>query len=459
MISGTTKPVDIIGGGLAGSEAALWLARRGIAVRLFEMRPYVMTGAHKTGSLAELVCSNSLKSKEPNSAPARLKREMHLLGSFLLCAAEQASIPGGQALTVDRDRFSQIVNDAVRTHKYIEVIGGECPAPETTHLSLIATGPLTSSGLAGWIRENVDASNCYFYDAIAPIVDASTLDFENIFKANRYEKGGEAAYLNCPLDRETYENFIRELLAGEKVKPKDFEEERLFQGCQPIESIAATGPESLRFGPMKPVGLTDPKTDRRPYAAIQLRAENAAGTAFNLVGFQTKLTYPEQKRVFAMIPALKHAEYFRMGSIHRNFFINSPVLLESSLALRSRPNVFFAGQITGVEGYTESMAMGLWAAIGIFCRLRGRTLTPPPETTAIGALVRAVTKGNTEDFQPMNINFGIFPPLTENDPKPRGRDENRRFLLERAERDFEAWLMEFKSALDSTVHSSPHDSA
>lgn len=439
----SVKPVHIVGAGLAGSEAAYFLALRGIPVVLHEMRPKLMTPAHKTDRCAELVCSNSFKSLDPNSAPGILKNEMREMGSLALQGAEVARVPGGQALSVDRDVFASFVTEKLSSHPLIERVAGEVTAPPKDAITLLATGPLTSDSLADWIAQATHAQDLYFYDAIAPIVDASTIDRETSFLANRYDKGEEVAYLNCPLNEAEYNAFIDALLAGEKVTPKAFEKEKYFQGCQPIEAIAATGRDSLRFGPMKPVGLTDPRTGKRPWACIQLRPENKGLTAYNLVGFQTKLKYGEQTRIFRMIPALKNAEFLRLGSIHRNTYVCGPKVLRQDLSLRGHPKVYLAGQVTGVEGYLESAAMGLLAANFIHQRVRNLPLSLPPPATGMGALLRHVTASDPDNYQPMNACFAIFDPLAyDGVTELKNKDESRRAMAEQSARNFTLWMKE-----------------
>ncbi|MCC7441357.1 MAG: methylenetetrahydrofolate--tRNA-(uracil(54)-C(5))-methyltransferase (FADH(2)-oxidizing) TrmFO [Bdellovibrionales bacterium] len=435
----STQRVHVVGAGLAGSEAAHFLAQRGIEVVLHEMRPQRKTEAHHTGGFAELVCSNSLKSKDPLSAPGMLKADMTRIGSLVLSAAAAAEVPGGQALAVDRDLFSAEVTRRLREHPRVKVEEGEITGPFDDGVTLIATGPLTSEALSGWIARATGADGLYFYDAIAPIVDASTIDPERSFLANRYDKGEEEAYLNCPLTEEEYNAFIGALMTAEKVTPKSFEKEKFFAGCQPIEAIAATGPESLRFGPMKPVGLTDPKTGRWPYAAVQLRPENRARTAYNLVGFQTKLKYGEQSRVFRMIPALREAEFLRLGSIHRNTYVNGPKALRPDLSLKGNPRVYLAGQITGVEGYLESAASGLLAALFIEQRLLGLPHAAPPAHTALGALLRHVTSGDPASYQPANMSFALFDPALFDGVSGQKKDQSRQRMRDQAERNFSQW--------------------
>lgn len=444
--------VHIIGAGMAGSEAAHYLAERGFEVVLREMRPTRMTEAHHTDQYAELVCSNSFKSKSPTSAPGMLKYEMRKLGSLLLPLAEEHSVPGGEALAVDRDAFSAAVTSKLKSHPNIEFQPGECTAPEPGQVTILATGPLTSTALCSWIEKATGSSGLYFYDAIAPIIDAATIDWDHAFKANRYDKGEEVAYINCPLDKAQYEEFIDALTRAEKVPPKRFEEERFFQGCQPIEAIAATGDDSLRYGPMKPVGLTDPRTGKRPYAVVQLRPENRSLTAYNLVGFQTKLKYGEQGRVFRLIPALAKAEFIRLGSIHRNTFVCGPTALRPDLSLRQNPLVYLAGQITGVEGYLESAACGLLAAVFVEQRLRGLPHQAPPANTALGALLRHVCASNPKHYQPSNINFSLLDPQWFDGVAGLDRDAARQLIAQQANSTFDFWANQRIPKSEGTLH-------
>jgi len=429
--------VNIIGGGLAGCEAAWQLIKRGHSVHLYEMKPQRFSPAHKMELLAELVCSNSLKSNDPESAPGLLKNEMRRLDSLIVSVADQTSVPAGSALAVDRLEFaSKIQGNLLRQTNFtlsrMEVM--EIP-PDV--LTIIATGPLTPDALSHSIRTMLGGEYLYFYDAIAPIVEADSINMDKVYWASRYDKG-TPDYLNCPFSEDDYKRFRRELLTGEKVALKAFEDVKHFEGCLPIEVLAARGEDTLAFGPMKPVGLIDPRTGARPYAVVQLRRENAPGSLFNLVGFQTKLTWPEQERIFRMIPGLENAQFARMGSIHRNTFINSPSLLLPSLQLESRPHVFFAGQITGVEGYMESTAMGLLAGLNAAFALEGKQLPPPPAGTAIGALLRYITSGeNAGNFQPMNINFGILEHIAI---KRITKREKHRLYVERALNTLQDWM-------------------
>lgn len=442
MLTASNPPahvVHIVGSGLAGSEAAHYLARRGFQVIIHEMRPDRMTEAHQTGGCAELVCSNSLKSKDPLSAPGMLKAEMSRIGSLILDSAAVSEVPGGQALAVDRDIFSAKVTEALRAMPNVTFVPGEVTEPFTDGVTLLATGPLTSEKLTQWIERATGADDLYFYDAIAPIVEASSIDMDRCFLANRYGKGEEEAYLNCPMNKEEYETFIDALLSGEKVTPKSFEKEKFFAGCQPIEAIAATGRESLRHGPMKPVGLDDPKTGRWAHAIVQLRPENRGLTAYNLVGFQTKLKYGEQARVFKLIPALHQAEFMRLGSIHRNTYVCGPRALRPDLSLKGHPKTYLAGQITGVEGYLESAACGLLAAMFIQQRLEGRAHEAPPANTALGALLRYVTGSDAKNYQPANMSFALFDPNLFEGVTGQKRDGSREVMAKQALDNFAGW--------------------
>jgi methylenetetrahydrofolate--tRNA-(uracil-5-)-methyltransferase len=405
--------ISVIGGGLAGTEAAWQLLRRGHAVDLFEMRPGTSSPAHKTALLAELVCSNSLRASSRENAVGLLKEEMRLLGSIMMDSAAKAAVPAGRALAVDRRIFSLFTEDQLLSRERFRLVRRECTEIPDTTPAIIATGPLTSDSLASGIASLTGNRDLYFYDAISPIIEADSIDFDQVFSASRYDDEDGGDYLNCPLEKEEYDLFWNALVAAEEVPLRDFEEAKFFEGCLPVEVIAKRGIETLVFGPMKPVGLRDPRTGKQPYAVVQLRRENREATLYNMVGFQTKLTWPEQRRIFRMIPGLKEAEFVRLGSIHRNTYINSPVLLDQSLQLRAKPGIFFAGQITGVEGYVESAAMGLLAGLSAACLAEGRPFIPPPPTTALGALLRYITSAESRTFQPMNVNFGIFPPITE----------------------------------------------
>ena len=411
------KTVNIIGAGLAGSEAALQLASRGIRVRLYEMRPQVATAVHHGSDCAELVCSNSLKSTKPESAAGMLKAELSALGSFLIAKAYEHRVDAGGALAVDRDAFSAGVTRLVREHPLIEYIVGEVLRPPVdADAVVLATGPLTSDALASWIADRAGADNLAFFDAAAPIVMADSLDESVLFRQSRYEEQAVGDYLNAPFSKEGYEAFIDELVAAERVVKKEFETGDLFQACQPIEEIARKGRDAPRFGTCKPVGLTDPATGKRPWAAVQLRAENADGTAYNLVGFQTNLTFPEQRRVFRMIPGLEHAEFARYGVMHRNTFVCAPELLDGGLHFAKASDetpVYIAGQLSGTEGYCEAVMSGLVAALSVYADLSGIALPAMPRSMAFGALLAYATDPETEGYQPMHVNFGIMEPLEE----------------------------------------------
>jgi methylenetetrahydrofolate--tRNA-(uracil-5-)-methyltransferase len=426
------SPVHIVGGGLAGSEAAWQLAERGHEVVVHEMRPVRGTEAHKTDRLAELVCSNTFKSTETSNAHGLLKAEMRLLGSMILECADTARVPGGSALTVDRELFSTAVHERVTSHSRITVERGEATALPSP--GIVATGPLTSSALAESIRARLGVESLAFYDAIAPIVSHDSIDYDVVFRASRYGKEtmegeSDGAYLNCPMSREQYESFIDALTAADKATAHEFDAVPYFEGCMPAEEMARRGRETLRFGPMKPVGLTDPRTGREAYAVVQLRMEDRAGQMWNLVGFQTRLRYPEQQRVFRMIPGLENAEFLRFGSIHRNSYLNAPAALLPHLALRDDPRVLFAGQLTGVEGYTESTATGLLAGVNLSRLLAGEEPVLPPPTTMLGALYRYMREADPRHFQPMNANFGLVDELGERVRDKRAKKER---LAERA---------------------------
>jgi methylenetetrahydrofolate--tRNA-(uracil-5-)-methyltransferase len=410
------SPIHILGGGLAGAEAAWQIAAAGLDCVLFEMRPQQPTPAHKTDQLAELVCSNSLKSEAENSAPWLLKEELRKFDSLLLRAAAEARVPGGQALTVDREIFAQEVSRAIEEHPRIELRREEARSITEGAITIVATGPLTSGALAEDIGRLTGAERLFFYDSISPIVDAESIDLSIAFRASRYGKSldGTDDYLNCPLDREQYERFVDAILAAEAV-PSHIPEDnaRFFEACLPIEELARRGRETLRFGPMKPVGLDDPRTGRRPYAVVQLRQENMRAASFNLVGFQNHMRFPEQARIFRMIPGLEHAEFLRYGQIHRNTYINGPALLTNTLQLRTQAQVFFAGQISGVEGYVESIATGLVAGRHAVELATGAEIRPFPRETAIGSLCAYVSGADARNYQPANITFDLLPALDE----------------------------------------------
>ncbi len=430
--------VIVIGAGLAGSEAAWQLAERGFHIDLFEMRPVKTTGAHVSAQFAELVCSNSFGSKLPDRASGLLKTELDLLRSLLLEKAEAAAVPAGGALAVDRDGFSQSVTDAVTNHPNIRIIREEMTEiPDTP--TIVASGPLTSNALTQSILRLTGQDQLYFYDALAPIVMADSIDMNIAFRASRYGRGDdeEGDYINCPLNKDEYERFVAAVLAAEKIELRDFEreDEHFFEGCLPIEQIASRGHDALAFGPMRPVGLTDPRTGRRPYAVVQLRQDNLAGSLYNLVGFQTNIKWGEQKQVLRLIPGLEHAEFARYGQMHRNTFISSPVLLEPTLAFKRRADLFFAGQITGVEGYMGNVATGLVAALNMARTLNGQPTWIIPETTMLGALCHYITHAEVKHFQPMKANFGILPELDK-----QIKDKRQRYgaYVERAIRDVKA---------------------
>ncbi|HJA01415.1 MAG TPA: methylenetetrahydrofolate--tRNA-(uracil(54)-C(5))-methyltransferase (FADH(2)-oxidizing) TrmFO [Candidatus Collinsella stercoripullorum] len=428
--------VTVVGGGLAGCECACQLADRGIPVTLHEMRPQTASPAHHTASLAELVCSNSFKSTRPDSAAGLLKEELSRMGSVLVSCARTAAVPAGGALAVDRARFSRLVEEQVAARPSIEVVRGEVrDVPEGP--CVIAAGPLCSPALSERLLALVGGDALSFFDAAAPIVDASTLDMDVLFTQSRYGEAGGGDYLNAPLDRDEYEAFIDALVGAERVVLRDFERRDLFQACQPAEEVARTGRDAIRFGAMKPVGLTDPRTGRRPWAAVQLRAENAERSAYNLVGFQTNLTFAEQRRVFRMIPGLENAEFFRYGVMHRNTFVDSPRVLDATFRVPGT-RVRLAGQITGTEGYTEAIASGLLAALNTVADLAGADPVALPRTGALGSLVAYATDPATEGYQPMHANFGLVPPLS--DGRRRSKRDRYAAYAERALADLDAYL-------------------
>ena len=452
--------INVIGGGLAGVEAAWQAAERGAKVRLYEMRPVQQTPAHRTDQLAEIVCSNSLKTDEPGSAPYLLKEELRRGGSMVLEVAHATRVPAGAALSVDRAKFSEMITERVEAHPNIEVIREEVTTvgPQAASLpvsdsdtrrlaacgptgpTIIATGPLTSDALTKEIMKLTGDDQLYFYDAIAPIIAADSIDMSIAFKAARYDKGGDD-YINCPMDRERYELFIDAVLNAKSVPLKRFEDTHWFESCLPIEEIARRGPETLRFGPMKPKGLRHPKTGEEPYACVQLRQENLMADAYGMVGFQNHLRYGEQERVLKLIPGLENAEFLQFGQIHRNTFINSPKILNESLETRANPRLFFAGQITGVEGYVESVATGWLAGINAVRVLRDQPMLTAPATSAIGALCRYVSNVETKNFQPVNITFGLLEPLpVELRKKHRNKRERHIIQVERALVDWDEFI-------------------
>jgi methylenetetrahydrofolate--tRNA-(uracil-5-)-methyltransferase len=432
--------IHVVGGGLAGSEAAWQLAERGCQVVLHEMRPGRATPAHRTDRLGELVCSNTFKSTETSNAHGLLKAEMRLLGSLVLWAADRSRVPGGSALTVDRELFSAAIHEALHAHPNVTVSRDEVTAlPE---VGIVATGPLTSDALAADLQRRLGVDSLAFYDAIAPVLALDSIDPAIAFRASRWNKetmdgaGEEGAYLNCPMSRDEYEAFLDALTTADQASAHAFDEVPYFEGCMPVEEAARRGRDTLRFGPMKPIGLADPRTGRRPWAVVQLRMEDRAGRMWNMVGFQTRLRYPEQARVFRMIPGLAQAEFLRFGSIHRNAYVNSPASLAPHLALRDAPTTLLAGQLTGVEGYTESTATGIVAAHNLLRTLRGEAPVLPPTTTMLGALYRYLREADPRHFQPMNANFGLVDDLPET---PRDKQRKRELLAERALADFAAW--------------------
>jgi methylenetetrahydrofolate--tRNA-(uracil-5-)-methyltransferase len=457
-----TPPVHVIGAGLAGSEAAWQLAEAGIPVVLHEMRPATMTPAHKTGGFAELVCSNSFRSDDwEANAVGLLHAEMRRAGSLIMAEGDAHQVPAGGALAVDREGFSQAVTETVRAHPLVTIEVGEVPAlpPPERGLAIVATGPLTAPRIAASIAEASGENQLAFFDAIAPIVYRESIDMEVAWFQSRYDKPGPggtgADYINCPLDRDRYEAFIDALIAAETAEFREWEKDTpYFEGCLPVEEMAARGRETLRHGPMKPFGLTNPRRpETKPYAVVQLRQDNALGTLYNMVGFQTKMKYGDQVRVLRMIPGLEHAEFARLGGMHRNTFLNSPRLLDGQLRLKARPHIRFAGQITGCEGYVESAAVGLMAGRFAAAEALGRPALPPPATTAHGALLAHITGGHLADeeersFQPMNVNFGLFPALQapqtdESGRRLRGKERGlarKRALARRALADFDGWL-------------------
>lgn len=440
-MSGGSPPASggvltVIGGGLAGCEAAWWAAQSGCQVRLYEMRPVRKTEAHQTTDLAELVCSNSFRNASLETAVGLLKEEMRHLGSLTQRVAETTAVPAGAALAVDREAFAAGVTAAIESHPLITLVREELESIPPG-VVIVATGPLTSPALSAALQERLGQKHLYFYDAIAPTVTLDSVDRSIAFAASRYGKGGDD-YLNCPFTRDEYYAFVDAVLAADKMPTRDFERCVYFEGCMPIEEMARRGRDTLAFGPMRPVGLVDPRTGRRPFAVVQARQDNAAGNIFNLVGFQTKMTYPSQRKVFRMVPGLEKAEFVRLGSLHRNTFIESPKVLRRTLQLRSADETFVAGQLVGVEGYVESAATGILAGVNAARLLSGQSLVVPPPTTSLGSLLAYVTDPTRREFQPMNANYGLFPELGG---RVRGK-ERRRLLADRALREAEQWLTE-----------------
>ncbi|HWT65651.1 MAG TPA: methylenetetrahydrofolate--tRNA-(uracil(54)-C(5))-methyltransferase (FADH(2)-oxidizing) TrmFO [Terracidiphilus sp.] len=446
--------VRVIGGGLAGPEAALTAARLGCDVELYEMRAIVdgqprLTPAHQTTEFGELVCSNSLKSESPNTAPWLLKQEMRRAGSALLRIADETAVPAGHALAVDRIEFSRRIADAIAAEPRIRVVREEVTSLDTPAdtLTILATGPLTSPALSVELQRITGAEHLAFYDSISPIVEADSIDMERVYFAARWDKG-TADYINCPMTREEYDRFLDALLAAEAAEAKEWEKLEYFEGCLPIEVLARRGRDTLRFGPMKPVGLRDPRTGKTPWSVVQLRMENARASSYNLVGFQNHLKWGEQARVLRLIPGLENAKFLRYGQIHRNTYICAPALLDDRLRLKAQPSILFAGQLSGVEGYTESMATGLLAGIYAAALAHGREPAPVPRGTGIGSLIHYLTHADAEDFQPANITFDLLEPLEEElRKKIRDKKERHRIQCERALTAFDAWLAEQGSAV------------
>ena len=437
----TLSPVTVVGGGLAGAEAAWQLALRGVSVTLLEQKPLRRTPAQTGDQLAELVCSNSFRGAALGNAVGLLKEEMRRAGSLVLAAADLTRVPAGGALAVDRDRFSATVTAAIDAHPRIRRVVEEVTRIPEARPVILATGPLTGDALAAELARVVGAEHLAYYDAIAPIVATDSLDWGKVFRQSRYDKGGDDAYVNCPMTEDEYRGFVKALCDAEKVTPRAFEQARYFEGCLPVEVMAERGPDTLAYGPMKPVGLVDPRTGRTPFAVVQLRQEDAAATAYNLVGFQTRMTYPAQAAVFRTIPGLEGAEFMRFGSVHRNTFVDSPRALDETLALRAMPGVYLAGQITGVEGYLESAACGFACAVMLAQSLRGEAVTPPPRTTALGGLLGHLQTPR-DDFQPSNITWALVapwepPPGTRKRPHKREKYE---LMATRALDDLERWL-------------------
>ena len=432
--------IDVIGGGLAGVEAAWQAARLGAQVNLYEMRPLKQTPAHRTEKLAEIVCSNSLKSDEPGTASYLLKEELRQGDSLVMAAAAETRVPAGAALAVDRHKFAELITERIESEPRIRLIREEVTSIPEDRTCVIATGPLSSDALTAEIMKLTGSDQMYFYDAIAPIVSADSIDTSIAFRAARYDKGGDD-YLNCPFDPQQYETFYQALLEANSVPLQRFEETRWFEACLPIEELARRGVDTLRFGPMKPVGLRDPRTGREPYAAVQLRQENLMADAYSLVGFQNHLRYGEQARVLRLIPGLQNAEFLQFGQIHRNTYICSPRVLGATMQMRERPNVFFAGQITGVEGYVESVAMGWLAGVNAARHVFGRDLIEAPASTATGALARYVSQADAKNFQPVNITFALLPALDETARRAvRKKHERRKLQVEIGLKDWAEWL-------------------
>jgi methylenetetrahydrofolate--tRNA-(uracil-5-)-methyltransferase len=436
--------VTVIGGGLAGAEAAWQIARRGLRVRLYEMRPAVSTPAHKSGELAELVCSNSLKSNLPGTAPFLLKEELRRLGSLLMRIADEVCVPAGHALAVDRQLFARRATEAIMGNPQIQVVREEVRALNSDGICVVATGPLTAPALSAAIAEFTGAGHLYFYDAISPIVDAATIDSTKLFPASRYGKGGDD-YLNAAMSQVEYGRFYESLVAAESVPLRDFEEAVFFEGCLPIEELARRGIDTLRFGPMKPVGLVDPRTNRRPYAVVQLRREDLMADSYNLVGFQNHLRFPDQIRIFRLIPGLANAEFLRFGQMHRNTYLLAPALLDATLQTRKRRNLFFAGQICGVEGYVESIATGLMAGINAARLACGKEPVVAPRSSACGSLLRYLSSSPHAHFQPASISFGLLPEASGDIASVRDRKKRHRLQVDAALLAMDQWIADLEN--------------
>jgi methylenetetrahydrofolate--tRNA-(uracil-5-)-methyltransferase len=446
------KQVTVIGGGLAGVEAAWQAARAGANVLLYEMRPQRQTPAHRTDKLAEIVCSNSLKSDEPGTASYLLKEELRRAGSLVMDAAAATKVPAGAALAVDRERFAELITQRLEAEPNIKIVREEVTTVPSDEIAIIATGPLTSEALTADVMKLTGSDQLYFYDAIAPIISADSIDTTIAFRAARYDKGGDD-YLNCPFDPEQYERFYNALIEAKSVPLQRFEETRWFEACLPIEELARRGVDTLRYGPMKPVGLRDPRTGREPYAAVQLRQENLMADAYSLVGFQNHLRYGEQARVLRLIPGMENAEFLQFGQIHRNTYICSPRVLQPTMQMRDKPNLFFAGQITGVEGYVESVAMGWLAGVNAARVASDDELVEAPARSAIGALARYVSQTETKNFQPVNITFALLPPLPEQEQRRRRKKRERREQqVELALQEWDRWMEQnFKATSEAEL--------
>jgi methylenetetrahydrofolate--tRNA-(uracil-5-)-methyltransferase len=438
--------INIVGAGMAGVEAAWMIARHGFDVNLYEMKPKQFSPAHKLEGFAELVCSNSLGSMNEFSAPQMLKDEMNVLGSLILEGAYASEVPSGRSLGVDREVLSAYVTKKIESVPNIKIIRDEFTSIPQDEWTVIATGPLTSDTLASEIGKFIGSDTLYFYDSISPIIDADSIDYSKTYFASRYEEGHDD-YLNCPMNKEQYQQFVQAILDAEKVPVRSFEEMKCFEACMPVEVLAERGPKTLSFGPMKPVGLTDPKTGRWPFAVVQLRRENMPTTMYNMVGFQTRMKWGDQKKVFQMIPGLENAEFVRMGSMHRNTYIESPRLMGSDLFLKDHPHIAFAGQLTGVEGYVDSAACGMMVGLSILSRIQGQSFDVPPAESALGSLLRHITVPNPKGgFAPMNINFGLLPPYETQ--VRMGKKEKREAMVVRGRKEFAVWMEKVKSELN-----------